>query len=111
MPPIVCLINTVITNCVLIRELISPLFIVAVTYVTFNFISTKIRGIVIYSFLPWDSMMSFIIAGGLILFFCIVYLGLCKADEILKSGTINIESRKHTNKHVKVNYKSSNKKN
>ena len=87
-PAIVCLINTYLTNCVLIRNMLKPLTIIMVTYGTINFIGTKISGAPIYHFLHWESAETPILITVLIGVFNCVYLGLCFVDELIKAKLV-----------------------
>ena len=89
LPAIVCLINSYLTNCVLMRNMVKPITILSLAYSVINCIGTKMNGAPIYDFLHWDSAETSIAVAAFIVLFNLFYLGLCFVDELVKAKLVN----------------------
>ena len=88
-PAVCCLINTAISNIVLSRKPVKMYLGAGFAYCMLNYVTTRIIGEPLYSFMPWVTFMSTFKIVLLLLFFCaIAYLTLCKIDESLKSHLV-----------------------
>ena len=87
-PAICCLINTIITNLVLLNGILTTILKLSTFYLLINFTATKYHGTPIYSFLSWESWETPAIVVGLLVAFSALYLGMCKVDQVYKGEII-----------------------
>ena len=93
-PQIICLVNSFVTNAVLSRQFVKPIFFIGMSYIVYNFISTKILGHEPYhAFMHWNNGETPCLATGLLFLICFIYILLCKIDEKLKAHSLTAKVR------------------
>ena len=90
-PQLVCVMNTMITNCCLTRKIIKPLLILGCAWIVIDCIQTLIMGEPVFSFLTWDGIETPLAAIGMVLWFGFAYILLCSLDESMKAEGLNIK--------------------
>ena len=88
-PAVVCVVNTALTRCVLLKKLLKPIAILMLTYVIINFVVTKLNKKPLYSFMHWETMETPMIVCGITITFSTFYLGLCHLDQMVKGITVS----------------------
>ena len=73
-----------ITNTVLTQKMIKPLLAIGIFYLFVNFVQVKYSGEPVYDFLTWEDLSSFFTVITMLAGFAVVYIGICKIDEIYK---------------------------
>tara|TARA_B110000285_G_C14946760_1_gene524705 strand:+ start:404 stop:895 length:492 start_codon:yes stop_codon:yes gene_type:complete len=96
-PQLVCVMNTMITNCCLSRKIIKPLLLLGCIWIVIDCIQTHIMGEPVFSFLTWETLETPMAAIGMVLWFGFAYIILCSFDESVKAESLNLK--------IKGNYK------
>lgn len=76
------------TNTVLRTHLVKPLWSLYFLYNFVNFCVTKYTGEAIYPFMDWKTIQTPLILLGMMLAFTIIYITMCKIDEIFKKKLV-----------------------
>ena len=97
-PAICCLINSYITNIVLVRRLIVPIVMLGISYTFVNFVTTKSRGRPTYAFLHWQNYETLFIVLYLLTGVALFYLLICFIDEFFKADLVKKRKDKIDNK-------------
>ena len=77
------------TNTVLRKHLVIPLWCLYIFYNFVNFCVTKYTGEAIYPFMDWKTIMTPLILLAMGFAFTIIYITMCKIDEIFKKKLLN----------------------
>lgn len=87
-PAICCLINSSITNIVLVRRLIVPIIMLGFSYCFVNFLTTRSRGRPTYAFLHWNNFDTLFVVFYLQTGTTLFYLLICFIDEFFKADLV-----------------------
>ena len=79
-PPLVCAVNSLMTNCKLSAKYIPVLISFGLFYGGVNCYTTKVTGKPVYGFMTWQGFDSVLIIFGMISGFSLIYLVLCWLD-------------------------------
>ena len=85
-PAVACLLNTLVTDTILLPNLWVVIAFVSCMYHILNFSVVKLGNHVMYRMLNFqDGIKSWIWASGLSISVCLVYLFICKVDNYIKT--------------------------